>query len=165
MNKRTLAATLALSAALAASAACGDNDNHGNANHSNANTARPANANAAAANANTAARNLDWNINKADFDKKKDEYANEAKRLGNKIGSGASDAWIWTKMKGKLAAIDDFPDTGVNVDVDNGQVTLSGTVTGQQKTQAAAAFNDMKKDDKDVKGLTNNLTVAASPAR
>ena len=164
MKKRILAALLTL-AALATAAACGGgNDNHGNANHSNSNAAnRAANR---AANANTAASTgLDWNVNRADFDRKKDEYANEAKRLNNKIGSGANDAWIWTKVKGKLAAIDDFPDTGVNVDVDNGNVTLSGTVTGQQKVAAAAAVNDLRKDDKDIKGLTNNLTVAASPAR
>ena len=163
MKKRTLAASLTLAAALATAAACGgDNDNHGNTNHSNSNAA----ANRAAANANAAAsKGLDWNVNRADFDKKKDEYTGEAKKLGDKVGTGASDAWIWTKVKAKLATIDDFPDSGVNVDVDNGNVTLRGTVTGQQKVAAAAAFNDLKKDDKDIKALKNDLTVAAGPAR
>ena len=165
MKKRTFAASLTLAAALATAAACGGgNDNHGNANHSNTNAANRAATNAAA-NANAAASKLDWNVNRADFDKKKDEYTAEAKKLGNKVGSGANDAWIWTKVKAALAAIDDFPDTGVNVDVDNGNVTLSGTVTGQQKVAAAGAVNKLKNDDKDIKGLTNNLTVAASPAR
>lgn len=166
MNRKVLSALLPL--ALVTVSACNGDDN---TNAVNTAVNRAANTNVARANANAVVSerrdDVDWNVSEADFKNKTNEYKGAAERLGDKIGSGASDLWIWTKIKSKLAAIDDFPDTGVNVDVENGAVTLKGSVASAQQKQAAeAAVNDVKKDDKDVKGVTNSIQVAAaSPAR
>ena len=160
MDKRITAAALALCAALGA-AACGGNDNHGNANHSNANAGanRPANANTAAA-ANTN-RGIDWkvNISEEDLKRKTAEYRGEVTRLKDNVADNTSDLWIWTKVRAELARIDGLSDTAINVDVNDGVVTLKGNVTGDQKTKAAAAVVKMKQA-KDIKDFKNELKAS-----
>ena len=157
MNRKTLVAVLAL--ALVATAACG-NDNHGNANHANtaANSNAKANTNAAV----SEKKGLDWNITKADFEAKMNEYKAEAGKMGDKLGNGANDAWIWTKVKGALAGVDDLKDSAINVDVNDGVVTLRGNVTGAQKPKAAAVVVELKQGalSKDIKDIKNELTAS-----
>lgn len=162
MSKRILASLLTL-AALGV-AACGGGDNN-NANRSNANAnANRANANT---NANTAAntnanananRPLNGNMSRADYDRDRDYYEGEARRSGRKIGTGANDMWLWTKVRAQLMTADDLRDSTINVDVENGNVTLTGTVAnGNQKVRAA----DIARKTEGVGKITNNLTVAA----
>jgi osmotically-inducible protein OsmY len=168
MNRKTLAAMLAL--ALLTMAACGGDD-HANANHANTAANRAAANSNARANTNAAVserRDLDWKISLADFRNKMAEYKAEADRLGSKIGSGANDLWIWTKVRAALADLENFPTTSVNVDVDNGNVALSGTVeNGQQRVEAVSAVNKLKATDdgKDIKNVNSDNLKIASPAR
>src|SRR5918996_1782247 len=68
-------------------------------------------------------------ITREEYEKNKDRYAEEAKRLGRKIGAGANDGWLWTKTRAALANENDLRESTINVDVDNEVVTLSGSVS------------------------------------
>jgi hypothetical protein len=141
-------ATLIGLAALAAGCTASDNTNmaarNGNAAvvvNNNANTANVANANTANANRRT----YNANISEADYEREKARYTGEAKEAGDTIGSGLKDGWLWTKTKGSLAAVDDLRDSTINVDVDNGVITLRGTVaSAAQKTAAMKAANGIE---------------------
>lgn len=144
---KKLAILVAL-AALAAGCSSTDNANSaangnravvGNANNANnANTANANNANTA----NTNRRTYNANISEADYERDKARYSTEAREAGDTIGSGLKDGWLWTKTKGSLAAVDDLRDSTINVDVDNGVITLRGTVANAaQKAAAVKAAN------------------------
>jgi hypothetical protein len=155
MNKRTLAALLAV-AALAVAAACGG-DSNTNANRANANAANRATPAATPTPSPTPAR-PNANMTRADYDREKARYDEEARRSGRSIGSGVNDAWLWTKVRAQLLAADDLRDSTINVDVANDVVTLSGTVAnGNQKIRAA----DIAKKTEGVKSVKNDLTVSS----
>jgi hyperosmotically inducible periplasmic protein len=133
------------------------------------NTNTNANANMAATNANMNAnanmntnssrRTINANISREEYERDKESFAEDAKRLGRTIGTGANDGWLWTKTRALLATADDLRDSTINVDVDNAVVTLSGTVATQaQKTRAA----QVAKGVEGVKSVRNNLTVSSS---
>ena len=126
----------------------------------NANSNVNANANT---NANSSRRTVNANISREEYERDKDSFAEEARRLGRTVGTGATDGWLWTKTRAVLAAADDSRDSTINVDVDNAVVTLSGSVATQaQKTKAA----EVAKGVEGVKSVKNNLTVApATSAR
>jgi osmotically-inducible protein OsmY len=115
-------------------------DNTANTNN------RAANANAVNANANTntvatstpvTTANNNRPPTREEYERNKERYNREAKESGRKVGSGASDGWLWVKTRFDLAAADDLRDSTINVDVDNAVVTLSGTVaSAAQKTKA-----------------------------
>jgi hypothetical protein len=141
-------ATLIALAALAAGCTASDNANTATGN-SNTAVVVPNNSNAAnTANANTAnanRRTYNANISEADYERDKARYSTEAKEAGDTIGSGLKDGWLWTKTKGSLAAVDDLRDSTINVDVDNGVITLRGTVANAaQKAAAVKAANDIE---------------------
>jgi osmotically-inducible protein OsmY len=72
-----------------------------------------------------------------------------------------NDAWLWTKTRFDLAAADDLRDSTIDVDVDNGVVTLTGTVaSAAQKTRAEQAVKSVE----GVKSVKNQLKVAADNA-
>jgi hyperosmotically inducible protein len=129
--------------------------------YTNANTAATnANVNANAnMNTNANRRTVNANISREEYERDKESFAEEAKRLGRTIGSGANDGWLWTKTRALLATADDLRDSTINVDVDNEVVTLSGTVATQaQKTRAA----QVAKGVEGVKSVKNNLMVSAT---
>ncbi len=158
-------ATLIALAALAAGCTASDNANTGTRNgnaavvNNNANNANAANANAANANAaNANRRSYNANITEAEYEKDKARYGTEAKEAGDTIGSGLKDGWLWTKTKGSLAAVDDLRDSTINVDVDNGVITLRGTVASPaQKAAAVKAANGIEGK----KSVKDELKVAA----
>jgi len=129
----------------------------------NDNTPNPANANT---NANTAvATNVNANTNtkraptREEYEKNKKTYTEEAKNLGRKIGAGLDDGWLWSKTRFDLAAADDLRDSTINVDVENGVVTLSGTVANaEQKAKAETVAKAVA----GVKGVKNLLKIAAN---
>jgi hyperosmotically inducible periplasmic protein len=122
----------------------------------NANMNANANANM---NANTGRRTVNANISREEYEREKESFAEDARRLGRTVGTGANDGWLWTKTRALLAAADDLRDSTINVDVDNAVVTLSGTVaTAVQKTRAA----QVAKSVEGVTNVKNNLTVAPS---
>ena len=129
--------------------------------NTNTNTAVNTNANAnvnvnRSANANSNRRTVNANISREEYERDKDSFANDARQLGRTIGTGANDGWLWTKTRALLAAAEDLRDSTINVDVDNGVVTLSGTVASQaQKTKA----DQVAKSVDGVASVKNNLTV------
>ena len=171
---KKLAALVAL-AALAAGCSTTDNANtatrNGNAAvvvNNNANTATAANANTANANRRT----YNANISEADYEREKARYTGEAREAGDTIGSGLKDGWLWTKTKGALAGVDDLRDSTINVDVEDGVITLRGTVaSAAQKAAAMKAANgiegkksvkDMLKVSADGAGAANANTKAGA---
>lgn len=124
----------------------------------NSNTAVVTNTNTSVANANTNVnRPVNANVSREEYEKDKNYYEQEAKRLGRKIGSGANDLWLWTKTRSALAYADDLKDVTINVDVENDVVTLTGTVpTDKQKARA----EQVAKSIEGVKSVKNDLTVS-----
>ena len=168
-------ATLIALTALAAGCTATDNANANMAaRNSNVAAVVPNNANNAnMATANTNRRTYNANISEADYEREKARYGTEAKEAGDTIGSGLKDGWLWTKTKGSLAGVDDLRDSTINVDVNDGVITLRGTVaSAAQKAAAVKAANgiDGKKSVKDelkVAGgeATNaNANKAGAPA-
>lgn len=133
-----------------------------NTNTANANANANVNANA---NANT---NTNTNANanrqtgraptREEYERDKARYEREARETGRKVGTGLNDGWIWVKTRFELAAADDLRDSTINVDVDNGVTTLSGTVANAaQKAKA----DQVSKAIEGVKSVKNMLKVGA----
>ena len=126
------------------------------ASNANANSNVHANANVNV-NTNANRRAVNANISREEYEKDKESFSEEAKRLGRSIGTGTNDGWLWTKTRAELATTDDLRDSTINVDVDNAVVTLSGTVaTAAQKNKAA----QVAKGVEGVKNVKNNLAVS-----
>lgn len=121
------------------------------------------NSNAAVAtNANTNSNagvsgGLDVNISREDFDRNKERFEREAKEAGRKIGSGADDAWLWTKTRAALAYAEDLRDVTINVDVENNVVTLTGSVGSDAQKGKAEQIARSVEGVRDVK---NQLAVS-----
>ncbi|HXH70605.1 MAG TPA: BON domain-containing protein [Pyrinomonadaceae bacterium] len=99
------------------------------------------------------------NMSRADYDRDKERYEREAKASGRTIGTGANDTWLWTKTKTALATTAGLRDSTINVDVDNGVITLTGTVGTKEEQQMAV------KTANEIEGKTsvkNNLKVQPS---
>jgi hypothetical protein len=157
-------ATLIALAALAAGCTATDNSN-ANLAARNGNAAIVVNNNSNAANANVATntnrRAYNANISEADYEREKARYSTEAKEAGDTIGSGLKDGWLWTKTKGSLAAVDDLRDSTINVDVEDGVITLRGTVANAaQKAAAVKTANGIEGK----KSVRDQLKVAADGA-
>jgi BON domain len=99
------------------------------------------------------------NISQEEYDKEKETFGKKAKDLGDKVGSGLTDGWIWVKARGALLAADDLEESGINVDVNNGAITLRGTVPNQDQVKKADAA---VKGLSGVKSVQNQLKVGAS---
>ena len=123
--------------------------------NANANANRNANVNANL-NANRGGRTVNANITREEYDRDKDSFANDAREVGRTIGTGANDGWLWTKTRALLAAADDLRDSTINVDVDNGVVTLSGSVASAAQKASA---EKVAKSVEGVASVKNNLTV------
>ena len=96
-----------------------------------------------------------------EYERDRDRYAREARESGRTVGSGANDGWLWVKTRFELATADDLRDSTINVDVDNGVVTLSGTVANAaQRTRAEAVAKGVE----DVRSVRNQLKVGADNA-
>jgi BON domain-containing protein len=147
-------ATLAMSFAGCAQTTNENANRNVNTNLAPVNTNRPAaNANV---NANTTTRRTPT---REEYEKNKERYLEQAKEAGRKIGTGLNDGWLWVKTRYDLAAAEDLRDSTINVDVDNGVVTLTGTVaTAVQKVKAESVVKSVE----GVKSVRNLLKV--SPA-
>jgi osmotically-inducible protein OsmY len=97
-----------------------------------------------------------------EYERDKARYEREAKGSGSKVGTGLNDGWLWVKTRFDLAAVDDLRDSTINVDVDNGIVTLRGTVANA--AQKAKAEQNAKAVE-GVKGVKNLLKVAATTSK
>ncbi|HEY4426542.1 MAG TPA: BON domain-containing protein [Pyrinomonadaceae bacterium] len=134
-----------------------------NTSNQNATANRNANANATATATATPVANTNSNRapTRAEYEANKERYNREAKESGRKVGTGSNDTWLWVKTRFDLAAADDLRDSTINVDVDNGVVTLSGTVaSAAQKARA----EQIAKSVEGVKSVRNQLKVQAGNA-
>lgn len=100
-------------------------------------------------------------MTREEYEKNKESYTEEAKRLGRKIGTGANDGWLWTKTRAALAAEDDLRDSTINVDVENEVVTLSGTVANAAQKRKA---EDVARGIEGVKNVRSQLTITEGRA-
>ena len=98
------------------------------------------------------------NISQEEYDKEKESFGKKAKDLGDKVGSGLMDGWLWVKARGALLGADDLEESGINVDVNNGMITLRGTVPNQDQVKKADAA---VKGLSGVKGVQNQIKVGA----
>jgi hypothetical protein len=123
-------------------AGCTTTTNTNNANMRNANTAVLTNANA---NANVSNTNR-WNpnISKEEYERNRAEYE-RGKGTTETIGQGIEDSWLWFKTKSALMTTSDLRDSTINVDVENGVITLKGTVaSAAEKTKAVQVANGIQ---------------------
>ena len=142
-------------------AGCNSTANQNANGNANANLNANVNANAnvspspATANANRRAPTRE------EYERDKERYSREARESGRTVGTGVNDGWLWVKTRFELASADDLRDSTIDVDVDKGVVTLTGTVaSAAQKTRAEAVT-------KAVEGVTsvkNQLRVGADNA-
>ena len=154
--RRRIEGFIALAALLMLIAGC---DNTANTNN------RAANANVNANNTNTVATSTPvttTNDNRRaptreEYERDKERYNREAKQSGRTVGTGINDGWLWVKTRFDLAAADDLRDSTINVDVDKGVVTLTGTVaSAAQKTRAETVAKAVD----GVTGVKNMLKVS-----
>ena len=142
-------------------AGCDNTANTNQTANANANANGNANANATA----TPVANANTNTNRAptreEYERDRDRYQREARESGRTIGTGANDGWLWVKTRFQLATADDLRDSTINVDVDNGVVTLSGTVANAAQRARAEA---VAKAVEDVKSVKNQLRVGTGNA-
>lgn len=152
------AASVALSAL---TFGCGGGDTTENKSTTTSNTTvnstTKANTNANA-NANSNKGEYDPNISQADYEKSKDVFAQKAKDLKDKVGTSATDGWLWVKTRGALMAADNLEESKINVDVNNGVIVLRGTVPDQDQVKKADAA---AKSVKGSKGVQNQLKAEA----
>jgi len=140
---------------------CNNANENANAN-ANANSPATANANApVATNSNANANSNRRSPTREEYERNKAKYEKEAKEAGRTIGKGVSDGWLWVKTRYELAAAEDLRDSTINVDVENGVVTLTGTVpTAAQKVKA----EQIAKAVEGVTGVKNQIKIAPANA-
>lgn len=160
--KRLIALVAGLAFAALAFGCGGDtNDNKTNTNTStvtvntNKNTNSSVNTNS---NANANKGTYNANISQEEYNKDKETFGAKAKDLGDKVGTSVTDGWLWVKTRGALVAASDVTSTGINVDVNNGVITLRGTVPSSDQLKKADAA---AKSVSGSKGVQNQLKVAA----
>jgi len=105
MNRNKLIAFIAGAALIALAAGCepatNTNTNTNVAVH-NANTNANVSANANKT-TNSNRKTVNANISRKEYERNIESFAEEAKRLGRSIGSGANDGWLWTKTRGRAS--------------------------------------------------------------
>ena len=158
----TLFAALALATF---GAACGGSDNTTTTNRTTNTTTSTSNGNTTSTTTNTTVTanrgEYNANISQGDYEKDKETFAQKAKDAGDKVGSAASDGWLWVKTRGALLAADDLEESGINVDVNNGVITLRGTVPNADQVKKADAA---AKGVSGSKGVQNHIKVGAGDA-
>jgi hypothetical protein len=124
-------------------AACGGTTSNTNSNHSNGMTnlgTNNANSNIYVTNSNSSVSSNSnrWNsnISKEEYEKNRTDYEKN-RGSSESVGQSLEDSWLWFKTRSALATTSDLRDSTVNVDVQNGVITLKGTVaTAAEKTKA-----------------------------
>jgi osmotically-inducible protein OsmY len=82
------------------------------------------------------------------------EERERARQRGEVIGDSSDDAWIHTRVVANLTGDSDGPQRRINVDVQNGVVTLRGFV---ESAEQKAAVERAAKETDGVKGVINRL--------
>ena len=153
---------LVLGALLLLVAGCDNTANNNRLANANANANAVANANVPATSTPVTTTNDNRRApTREEYERNKERYSREAKESGRTVGTGLNDGWLWVKARFDLAAADDLRDSTINVDVDKGVVTLTGTVANAaQKTKAETVAKSVE----GVTGVKNLLKVQAANA-
>jgi len=119
--------------------ACGGTANNSNYNTNRSNTVTNMGSNNANSNiyvTNSNSNRWNANISREEYEKNRSEYEKN-KGSSETIGQSLEDSWLWFKTKSALMTTSDLRDSTINVDVENGVITLKGTVaTPAEKTKA-----------------------------
>ena len=96
-------------------------------------------------------------VERKDYDEDMAREARErAAKSSETVGDSIEDAWLHTKIRGKLLGEGEFPGGSLNVDVTNAVVTLRGSVaTRADRTKA----EEIAKTTEGVKSVRNQLVV------
>jgi hyperosmotically inducible protein len=86
------------------------------------------------------------------------EGARESKEAGRTAGRAVSDGWVTSKIYAQFIDENSLDDSDIDVDVNRGVVTLSGTAVSQAGVARAAAI---AKATEGVKSVNNKLKVGA----
>lgn len=82
--------------------------------------------------------------------------ANSDQNIKTKIGDGADDLWLWTKIRTTILKDEETKNADITIDVENSKVTLRGTVFSEaQKIK----IEKLARNVEGVKEITNNLRV------
>ncbi len=92
-------------------------------------------------------------LTREEYDKNRDRYLKEVKEGSRVIGTGANDAWLWMKTRAALLSANDLRESTINVDVENGVVTLKGTVPNRKQKEIAVKAAKGIEGVKDVKDM------------
>ena len=87
------------------------------------------------------------------------EAAAEGREAGREAATAVDDTWITTKIQAKYFLDPEVKGHEVNVDTQNGVVTLKGSVASEAQKQAAEAI---ARETQGVTRVDNQLTVAAA---
>lgn len=158
MSRNRTMAFIASVVLAALAVGCQTTTTHTNANGNTAVVAINNNARVAT-NTNTATANINRSISREEYERNKERHQQEAKESGSRVGNGAEDLWLWTKTRADLLAARGLTSTGIHVDVENGVITLRGTVPdAAQKTRA----EEVAKAVEGNKGVRDQLTIPAA---
>jgi hypothetical protein len=134
--------------------ACGGTATNANANYNHSNTmsnlgTSNANSNMYLTNSNANMNSNRWNpnISKEEYEKNRSEYERH-RGTGDTVGQSLEDSWLWFKTRSALATTNDLRDSTIDVDVQNGVITLKGTVAtaaGKAKAKQVADGIEGKK--------------------
>ncbi len=86
-----------------------------------------------------------------------DEFGAGAVKKASQVGQVIADSAITTKIKAQLAADEGLSGSDIDVDTNNGVVTLSGTVNSEA---LRARAGQIASNTGGVKGVTNTIKVA-----
>lgn len=92
-------------------------------------------------------------VSREAVEKDREYYRRLARDQGDTIGKGPDDTWLWVRISYLLRSI---PDSRIKMDINNGAVTLSGTVTNQEHVKRAES---LVSELEGVKSVRNLLTV------
>ena len=160
--RRRISGLLGIVALSALVAGCDHAANENRTVNVNANANANANANRPADTSTPTVANTNRRApTREEYERDKERYSREAREQGRTVGTGLNDGWLWVKTRFELAGADDLRDSTINVDVDKGVVTLTGTVaSAAQKARAEAVAKSVE----DVAGVRNQLRVASDNA-
>ena len=99
-------------------------------------------------------------ISREEYERNKERHRQEAKENGSRIGKDAEDFLLWTKIRAALADTSGLTSTGIKVDVENGVITLRGTVPdAAELTRAEHVARAVEGN----KGIRNQLAISTRP--
>lgn len=96
-------------------------------------------------------------ITREEFDKNKPKFREQAETLNCKVGNGANDLWLWTKIRSELRRSKTLAGSSISVDVENESVNLRGFVSSKSNIEEA---EKIARAVEGVKSVRNSLKTS-----